>query len=328
MKRLAFLILFSVLIVSNSFAQFTWQKTIQLPTNYLIGDIHTLNVFGNSFLFIDMNEQVFMYREGDDELTKLNPEDCYPGFKLQPIEIFHLPDGSIFLVNAGLPGYRFSANGSCLGIVEKDFAPAYHNQIEVDENGNIYTLTTGTQRSVILNIHDQTGKPIDTLKLNKSKFPEFDNRYKGGGMIIHDQIIYYIFSSGGTIQSFDLKSEEHLNQITFKPDYKPVISEDFPPNPYEAIKKLRDIMENHYVVMEMFRISENEAVIQTQFQQEGKNKYGLHKVSLVDKEISLLTMMDTPFYYAGSGRGYKIVDTRLDDKDAINPVIEVFSFTE
>jgi hypothetical protein len=215
-----------------------------------------------------------------------------------------------------------------LGIVEKGFAPAYHHQTAVDEGGNIYTLTPKVESPNTLTIHDQTGSPEKEFDLATNEFPEFDRRYKGGGMIIQDQLLYYMYSSGKDIQLFDLRQEENLAKIPFRPEYKPPINKDFPPDPYEAIRKLRSIMEEHYIISEVYKISDSTALIQTQFQIDGEGKFGLHKMNLITKEVSLMTTLDSPFIFAADNKGYRIEDDRMEDENTLNPKIVVYSFEE
>jgi hypothetical protein len=87
-------------------------------------------------------------------------------------------------------------------------------------------------------------------------------------------------------------------------------------------------MEEHYIISEVYKISDSTALIQTQFQIDGEGKFGLHKMNLITKEVSLMTTLDSPFIFAADNKGYRIEDDRMEDENTLNPKIVVYSFEE
>lgn len=330
--RLLFLLFISITFSVNSFAQFTEIKRMELPENHLIGGIATLDVLGESFLITDMQQQVFLYKEGSDKLEKLNPGECFPGFDFQPIHTFHLADSSVFLINAALPGYRFEADGSCRGSVQKDFIQVRPNRLAVNqkERGYFYTLVSYPQQPLKMRKYKETGHLVKEAELIKPSFPVFNYRFEGGGTIAQDGILYYMLPSGKNLNRYDTRREVHLESIAFSLKYRDAMEEDISADPFSPrmVKDITQVTNEHYLVRSMFKLSHRYLLIQTHFRQGDKSRYGIH---LFDMESNAFDeksfILESPFKFARDHRAYRIDDRRMENEKVLNPGILVYEFT-
>ena len=315
----------------HSFAQFTERNRIELPENYLIGGINSIDVLGKSFLITDVQQQVFLYEEGSSELVKLNPENCFPGFDLQPIHAFHLADSSIFLINAALPGYRFEADGSCRGSVQKDFIQVRSNRLAVNqqERGYLYTLVSYPEQPLKMRKYRETGHLVKEAELIKPPFPVFNYRFEGGGTVAHDGVLYYMLPSGKNLNRYDTKREVHLESIAFNPKYRDAMAEDISADPFSArmVKDITEVTNKHYLVRSMFKLSHRYLLIQTHFREGDKSRYGIH---LFDTDSNVFEeknfILESPFSFVRNGKVYRIDDKRMENEEVLNPAIVVYEF--
>ncbi len=330
--RLLFLLLLTVTCSKNGYAQFTEIKRIELPDNYLIGDIQSIDVLGESFLITDMQEQVFLFEADTDKLIRLDPENCFPGFDLKPIHTFHLADSSIFLINTTLPGYRFEADGSCQGSVHEDFIQVIPYRLAIDENekGYFYTLRSFPNQPLQLRKYHKSGRLIKEATLIKPPFPEFNYRFVGGGTAAQDGVLYYILPSGVELNRYDIERGVQLESIPFEPDYKPAIDEDISEDPFspQMFKDLGEIMDDHYIVISMFKLSEKNLLLQTKFKAGENVKYGVHLFNRKSGQIEKKSyIFEQKFLFARGNRAYQVVDERMESDILLNPGIAVYEFT-
>ena len=315
----------------DGYTQFTEIRRVQLPENHLIGGIKTLDVLGESYLITDWRQQVFLYKEGTSELVRLNPEDCFPGFDLQPIHTFHQADSSIFLINATLPGYRFKADGSCKGSVDKDFVQVTPNRLAVDqqEKEYFYTIISYPRQSLRMRKYLQNGRLLKETELIKPPFPVFNYRFEGGGIVVQNGILYYMLPSGAKLYRYDIERDTHLENIPFVPDYKPVIDEDISADPFpsQIAKDLGEIMDYHYKVISMHKLSEKYLLIQTSFKEGEKVQYGLHLFNMETNKIEeQYAVFEHLFSFARNNKTYRIDDRQVSDENMLNPEIVVYEF--
>ncbi|MDR9418609.1 hypothetical protein [Gracilimonas sp.] len=332
MKKPIILVLLILIAFSvDGVAQFTEIKRIQLPDNHLIGSIMGIDVLGNSFLITDMQEQVFLFKDGTDELIPLNPEDCFPGFDFKPIHTFHLADSSIFLINASLPGYRFEADGSCRGSVEDDFIQVPPGKLAVDDDedrNHFYTLRAFPNQPLRFKSYQETGRLVGESELIKPKFPNFINRFESGGTAVHDGILYYMLPSGAEIYRYDIKRNVSIESIPFEPEYRTAIDVDISADPSQITKDLDEIRDDHYWVSSMFKLSEEYVLIQTHFREGEEYKYGIHFINLKTNEVEeQYAIFEQSFSFARDNKAYRVFDERMEDDNVLNPGIVVYEFT-
>jgi hypothetical protein len=329
-SRIPLSLLFSIILVTQAFSQsekaFTKKLELTLPDNHLIGAIEWLDVLGDSYLITDFQQQVFLFKEGTDNLKKLDPRECFPGFKFQPIHTFHLADSSLFLFNAGLPGYRFKSNGDCLGSVKKGFIPVPKQHIALGKNDDFFTIQLQPNEEVILNQYDKNGTRINKYEIKETIFPEFNFRFLGGGLVLHDGIIYYMLTSGEALHRFDIDNERQLDAIEFSPSYASVMRKDISKDPFSGrmIKEIDKIVTEHYVVHSIFKLSDRFLLIQTSFRENDERRYGLHFLDLRTQEIGEAIIEKQPFIFARDNKAYRINDQREENTGILNPGITIY----
>ena len=260
---------FSIPAVAQVSEIFTKHTEIFLPDNHLIGNIEALDVFGDSYLIADtfQQQQIYLYKERSDDLVRLDPEGCFPGFTYHPINAFHLADQSLFLVNSGLPGYRFKPDGSCLGDVKKGFIQVHKKDIAVGSAEDFFTIRMMPNGEIILDQYAYTGKPLEEMKLGAHPLPHFNYRYEGGGIVFYDGIIYYMLSSGKVMYRYDVERNQLLEEISFDPSYASAITKDIPNAPFSnaMVKALNNRLSAHYVIHSVFKLSQNLSASNSEF---------------------------------------------------------------
>ncbi|MDR9416641.1 MAG: hypothetical protein RI564_10175 [Gracilimonas sp.] len=326
------LTLFSIKVVAQNSGLFTKKSEITLPDNHLIGNIEGLDVWGDSFLINDtfQQQQVYLYKKGSDALVRLDPAECFPGFKYDPIHAFHLDGESLFLVNAALPGYRFKPNGDCLGNVEKGFTPVHKRHIAVGENEEFFTLRMMPDGEVLLTQYDETGEPEEEVNVGKHPLPHFNYRFEGGGIAFHEGVLFYMLAAGKVIYRYDVERKRLLKEISFEPSYASVITNDIPGDPFSNVmfKAIDNTLSAHFVIHSVFKLSETFLLIQTSFRENESRMHGIHLLNLSTLKIKEMMITEQPFIFARGGKAYQINDQREEDGDMLNPGITVFEFIE
>ncbi|WP_421773937.1 hypothetical protein [Gracilimonas sp.] len=178
--------------------------------------------------------------------------------------------------------------------------------------------------------YEETGRLVKEAELINPPFPAFNYRFEGGGTAVQNGILYYILPSGAKLYRYDLERDTHLESIPFVPDYKPVMDEDISSDPFptQIAKDLGEIMDNHYKVISMYKLSERYLLIQTSFKEGEKVQYGVHLFDMETNKIEeQYAVFGQLFSFARNNKAYRIDDRKVSDENMLNPEIVVYEFT-
>ena len=111
------------------------ERTIRFvePDTLLLGTIDHMDVDPDGrILVVDQRgKQILLFDSTGALHASLDPAACHPGFDFYPLSAHFGGDSFIFIQNAGPWGYRFTADGGCLGSADEDFrAYADYDEIE------------------------------------------------------------------------------------------------------------------------------------------------------------------------------------------------------
>ena len=96
---------------------------LAVPDTLLIGEITHMDVdpAGRMLLTDWRGGQVLLFDSTGSLQASLDPTACHPGFTFRPIAARFGGEALIFVQNAAPWGFRFSADGGCLGIAHEDY---------------------------------------------------------------------------------------------------------------------------------------------------------------------------------------------------------------
>lgn len=302
---------------------------IELPVNHLISSINSLDVLGNQVLITEFGGNgIYRYRLGSDSLHKLNPEECFPGFTLLPVDLIHLPDSSILLTNAAQSGYRFHYDGSCLDSIDNRFRPAARNFTVV---GNTYAFHTlqreGLSGSYYLISYDHQAERKQRFELTEVPFPNYNNRQLAGGMFVSGDNIYISFSSGADIFIYDLESGSLKTVIPADLSYADSITEDIPPRADDIVRRAIKASEGKYTLQSMYQLTKGIAIQQINLPDKANRKYALELT-----DVNSSQRMGDPLYinewiyFAGDGYIYTVQQKEDTEEELYNPEIVVYQY--
>lgn len=298
-----------------------------LPEDLLISKIHSLDVDPKGrLLIVDLpGRQAFLFNSDGNLLSVLDPSLCHPGFEVRPVNAIFLEDESIFLVNAGPWGYRFTADGECLGNVHADFALAKDGFLDADSQGNLVGLYRRPTGSVIRYMTPE-GKTVREIELPASKFPNANLRVATGGVVIDKTHVFYAgalepqvlkIARDGTIES----------EITHRTSWFQDVSKDLPApdpgNPAALIQALGDLYGSSTLTSEIFELNDQNIMVQYSGSKGGGYQIFTKDGLLVAEELGL----NYGFDQAKDGLLYRAIEPDTDSfADLSNPLIEIYQF--
>lgn len=298
-----------------------------LPEDLLISRIHSLDVDSKGrLLVVDLpGGQAFLFNSDGNLLSVLDPSLCHPGFEVRPVNAIFLEDESIFLVNAGPWGYRFTAEGECLGNVHADFALATAGFLDADSQGTLvglYRMPTGS----VIRYMTPEGKTVREIELPASKFPNANDRVTTGGVVTDKTHTFYAsalepqvlkIARDGTIES----------KISHKTSWFQDVSRDLPDpdpgNPAALMQAFGDLYGSSTLTGRIFELNDQSIMVQYFGPKGGGYQIFTKDGLLVAEELGV----NYDFDQAKDGFLYRVIEPDMDSfTDLSNPLIEIYQF--
>ncbi len=297
-----------------------------MAEDLLIAEIKTLDIdSGGRLLVVDLlGEQAFLFGSDGDLLSVLDPSLCHPGFEFRPVNAIFLDDQSIFLVNAGPWGYRFTAEGECLGNVHSDFSLAPVGFLDTDSQGNLVGLYRMPTMSIIRYMTPE-GKIVREIELPASKFPNANDRIAMGGIVADKTHTFY----AGALEPHVLKvAGDGTIESTFahRTSWFKDVSRDLPgfqpSNPSALFQAVGRLYATSTLTSEIFEL--NDQSIMMQYSGPDSQGYQIFTKGgvLVAEELGI----DYRFKQAMDGLLYRVIQPDADNSGLPNPFIEVYQY--
>jgi hypothetical protein len=163
-------------------AGFDWVRTITLDERVDIAEFSSIDIdaVGRMAMTDNILRKAYLF-DADGKLSAaLDPAACFPGYPFNPISIRFGWNSSLFLVNSGIWGFRFHADGRCIGLPHDAFiAPA--SMTAAPGNTWIALYKTSTEARFLRLRED--GLPIDTLSVQPLRRPVIDFRLMSQGVV-------------------------------------------------------------------------------------------------------------------------------------------------
>lgn len=297
-----------------------------LTEDLLIAEIKTLDVDSDGrLLVVDLlGEQAFLFGPDGSLLSSLDPSFCHPGFEFRPINAIFLDDQSIFLVNAGPWGYRFTAEGECLGSVHSDFSLAQLGFLDTDSQGDLVGLYRVPTISIIKYMTPE-GKTISEIELPASKFPNANVRIAMGGIVADETHTFY----AGALEPHVLKVARDgtiESKFAHRTSWFKDVSKDLPGIQAGDPAALFQAVGNLYATSTLTsRILElTDQMIMMQYLGPDGRGYQIFTKDgvLVAEELGI----DYRFKQAVDGLLYQVIQPDMVSTGLPNPLIEVYQF--
>lgn len=342
--RIIFLILVLSIFGISSTAQsledypeyFKLSREIEIPSTFIVGSIKTLSIYQDSIaVFVDpFSEKVFWLDLYTNEMKKLDPEICHPGFETIPLSAFFLANSNIFITNATIQGYWFNLDGSCGGGVADKFVAPFHTNINKGHKFPIHTLTflPYSPEDIFLNNLDEFGNTISSNTINTIEKPILSDRFIGGGIVSMNENIYISTSESSKITEVNLYNAK----ISISDIYEPSYIKRFPINDIsktdgpEQIYKYFNAIEKYYSLnLAMYSLSKNLLIQQISFKEGSIPKIASIIYDTVNKkflkDIPLIT--SDRIYYGEHNKVYVFKSNQdATDNEIKNPSIMVYEY--
>jgi len=297
-------------------------KVITINDSLLIGDITYLDIDSeNNLLITDMlSKKVYLFNTDDGVIKTLSPEKCTPGFNWQPFKAIFDKKGNIFVLNSAPWGYRFSADGNCLGNMDLSFiAPAH---LAFLGNGSIvgyYNYGDGNH----LKCMDNKGREIFRFGKFPKDFERLIYRFEGGGLITDsNDYIYHVNVNSPLVTKYDSKGN-FIKSFMNEPSYLRKIERDLTSDdPLNALKEVPKLLANKTITTGIFLYEKNKILVQlSQSNYFGIELYNSDGKYLLTKEI----ILDKKILTAKNGYIYLAEQPPPDKQGNLpNPIIEVY----
>ena len=315
-------------------AHFQWVKTITLedpngvhPDGLLMAGIRSLDVDADGRLaIVDLQGmQALLFSPDGTLLALLDPSACHPGFEVRPFSALFAGDQSIFLSNAGPWGYRFTADGQCLGGVDPDFRIASWGFLDADAEGNLIGNYVYPDKQVIRRMAPD-GKTIREVPLPSSSSPQTTLRMRRGGLFVDEEHVFY----AGPVEPHILKmthSDSIVARISHRTSWFRDIQQDLPDvqrNPAALMQAVGRVVGSTTLTNSIFELTDDIFMVQYSDASRGKAYQIFAKDgSLVAEEYGV----EPAFEHGKDGLVYRVIYPDTDDTgEASNPHLEVYQY--
>ena len=278
-------------------------------------------------LIVDMRgSQAFLFDSKGKLLAMLDPSVCHPGFEVRPVHAKFIEDHSIFLLNAGPWGYRFTPDGGCLGNVDPDYTQGLVGLLDADANGDLFSVYTYPDRQVLRHM-DASGKTLTEYLLPASDFPTAMNRISGGGLISDETHIFYV----GSVEPHILKLTRDgtvVDRISSRTRWfrnvKMDLSEQNPDDLSAIMQAAGRIIVSNTTTIGLFELTDQSIMAQYS---NGHRGLG-YQVFTKDGELTAQELgIRAGFIFGKAGLVYRVVPLAVHlSEELANPYIEVYRF--
>ncbi len=201
-------LVFALILNQNSYCQtdlgdsFRYHRSFSISSDLTLSDITTLlPITSGRFVISDQLQNRLLMIDTDGKLVKdMNPEACFPGFQLQPIQFQSLQNGDLYLVNSGYSGFRFKADGSCIGLPDDTFrTPDFISPTRYDGFVSQFKRPNDIQF-----VHmDDRGRTKSILFSQNYKHKNIDFRMMFGGHTLTANNLFFVMPSSTSLYRYD-----------------------------------------------------------------------------------------------------------------------------
>ncbi len=307
---------------------FTKVKTIRFddPDTLLIGTIDYMDVdpAGRILVVDQRGRQVFLFDSTGALQASLDPTACHPGFTFQPITAHFGGDAFIFIQNNSPWGFRFTAEGDCLGSADADYSA--HRAFDIDPTGTLYGVYPGRPDwPRILRRMSPTGKTLGEFPMPPSKYPNAVRRMGGGGFIADGEHLFYASAPERDILKFSTDGTL-AGKISPRGSWFRFPRRDLPSDVQGSLREFGKWSQNITTIYGLFELTDQALMVQYNGSERGGGYQVFTKEGvLVAEELGIKPLVF--FLHGKYGLVYRVVQPRLDNQDYLpNPYLEVYRF--
>ena len=300
-----------------------------LPEELLIAQIKNLDVAADGRLLVvdRLGRQAFVFDPHGNLKAALDPSVCHPGSGAMPIHAKFVGDESILLSMSGPWGYRFTADGGCLGRVDEDFElESNPGLLDTDARGGLFGVYRYPDKQVA-RLMNASGKALAEFELPQSDYPNATYRLSMGGFVVDERYQFY----AGVVEPHILKLTRDgmvVDRISHRTSWFRDVSEDLPDldrgNRAALMQAGGQLMMSSTLASGLFELSDATIMVQYSNGDRGRGYQVFTKDGqLIAQELGI----QVKFKYGKDGLVYRAVQPELDAKgDLPNPYIEVYQF--
>ncbi len=296
------------------------------PDTLLIGTIDHMDVdpAGRMLLVDRRGKQVLLFDSTGVLQALLDPTACHPGFHLFPLTAHFGSDAFIFIQNSIPWGYRFTAEGGCLGSVDEGFVGV--RSFAIDPAGTPFGSYPGqpdrTQR--ILRRMSPAGKTLEEFQMPPFEFPNATRSVVGGGFIADGEHLFYASAPEPDILKFSLDGTL-LDRISQRSSWFRSPRHDLPSDVQGNIREFGNWSKDTTTSTGLFELTDQTLMAQYYNDDRGGGYQIFTKDGeLVAEELGTRLVL---FLHAANGLAYRVVwPGRAGQDDYPNPSLEVYRF--
>ena len=312
---------------------FQFEDTIPLSDEVLLGGISSMDIGPNGNLLVtDMvSREVVLFAENGQMLKQLSTEPCHPGINWAPLMAKFTPNGKIFVLLDGQPGFYFSGSGVCIERMDDTFWPP--RLLDFTSKGNLLGFYIYPPESYIATMNP-SGQELTRFGGSKKKI-EITNRVRSGGLLTDNQdFVYVLYPFIPHVYKYDL-SGQLVRLLGQKPSYYREIDDigiyESDPMMMEALSEKMDAAS---ISAKIFMLSENVLlVLYINLYNTGTNpdeNMGLMIMDtmgnpLIEEEIR--TGGAGRLLFAKHGLTYRTTWHTETDGSRTNPILEVYRYS-
>ena len=295
--------------------------TLDVPDSLLVAVIEHLDVdvSGRILVTDPRGELVLLFDSTGAFLASLDPRLCHPGFEFWPINAMFGGSEFIFLQNASPWGYRFTADGGCLGSVHREFTPPKF--LDIDPSGTLYGLLDLFVWEV--KRMDATGKTLSSFSIPEPRLPHASSRFGSGGLVADGMHIYYAWATEPALMKFTLDGT-FVDRFEHRGSYFTRQRRDFPA---DVSPELMTALRNWggTSVLSVFELTDQTIMVQYVDRKRGTGYQIFSKDgALVAEELGLDGWF---FIHGGAGVVYGPVSgSPIDREGPYNPTMTIYRF--
>lgn len=296
------------------------------PDSLLIGTIDHMDVdpAGRMLLVDRRGKQVLLFDSTGVLQALLDPTACHPGFQMFPLTAHFGSDAFIFIQNSIPWGYRFTAEGGCLGSVDEDFVA--YRFFDIDPAGALYGSYRGRPdpQTRILRRMSSSGKTLEELPMPPSEYPNATRLVGGGGFIADGEHLFYASAPEMDILKFSLDGVL-LDRISRRGSWFRSPRQDLPSDVQGNIREFGNWSKDTTTNTGLFELTDQTLMVQYYNDDRGGGYQVFTKDGeLVAEELSTRLVL---FLHAANGLAYRVAWPGREGRDDYrNPSLEVYQF--